>query len=81
MTTCIHQIINSNKNLIGSIDNVIKFTWQPHGSQFTVKNVIIPQDAMIIDIAEPNEFPREELLALSGWDHDKYNAFKASEGD
>ena len=70
---------NSNKNLIGSFDDVIKFTWQPHGSQFTVKNVIIPQEAIIIDIAEPSEFPREELLALSGWGHDKYSAFKVSE--
>jgi len=72
---------NVRDNLIGSLQGVPKFTWQPHGSQFTIMNVEIPKEALIVDIEDPQAFPRDKLLKLSGWDNKKYHAFKVSDSD
>ncbi|QYK52621.1 MAG: hypothetical protein KF824_10185 [Fimbriimonadaceae bacterium] len=61
---------NSNKNLVGfDLSNSHKFTWQPHGSQFTVVETI-PATRHGFTIRVPDELPklsREALLSQIGY--------------
>lgn len=60
---------NSRKNLQGFLkrDKSHKFTWQPHGSQFTiVENV--PQKALIIRVKQPETLDKEIFLETIGFD-------------
>ncbi|MCI0449117.1 MAG: hypothetical protein L0Y79_04925 [Chlorobi bacterium] len=54
---------NENKNLIG-IEKSLKehkFTWQPHGSQFTVIEKV-PNKNLIIKIKKPKTLNKEKIL-------------------
>jgi superfamily I DNA and/or RNA helicase len=60
---------NKNNNLIG-IDKRTKehkFTWQPHGSQFTIIEKI-PAKSLIIRIKQPESLNKEEILKTLGFD-------------
>ena len=44
-----------------------RFTWQPHGSQFTIiENV--PDDCLVVRIRKPPKLDKEELLSTIGFD-------------
>lgn len=44
-----------------------RFTWQPHGSQFTIiENV--PEDSIIIKVRQPNILDKETILSTLGFD-------------
>ncbi|HPN29542.1 MAG TPA: hypothetical protein PKY81_01160 [bacterium] len=43
-----------------------KFTWQPHGSQFTIVEAI-PEDALIIRIRKPEKINKETVLKNIGF--------------
>jgi hypothetical protein len=60
---------NKNNNLIG-VDKRTeehKFTWQPHGSQFTIIEKI-PAKSLIIRIKQPQPLNREQILSALGVD-------------
>ena len=62
--------LNRNGNLIGRniSTNKIKFTWQPHGSQFTIHNEI-PQNAIKFTIEKPPVIPKENILRNINFDY------------
>jgi hypothetical protein len=43
------------------------FTWQPHGSQFTIHEKI-PSDSLLIKIKKPQELDKEQILKALGFD-------------
>ena len=60
---------NRNNNLIGldKKTNEHRFTWQPHGSQFTIiENV--PNKSLVIRIKRPQALEKEQVLATLGVD-------------
>ena len=60
---------NKNKNLIG-IDKKtgdIRFTWQPHGSQFTIIEDV-PSKKLIIRIKRPDPLDKDQILEMLGFD-------------
>jgi len=60
---------NKNNNLIG-IDKRTeehKFTWQPHGSQFTIIETV-PEKSLLIKIKQPAPLDKEQILAALGVD-------------
>ena len=58
---------NSSDNLEAHVDGRHVFTWQPHGSQFTMKEPI-PQSATRFRITgEPAKLPMQQVLELSGY--------------
>ncbi|MDR1416232.1 MAG: hypothetical protein LBJ57_02280 [Prevotellaceae bacterium] len=60
---------NKNNNLIG-IDkwtNKHKFTWQPHGSQFTIIEDV-PERSLLIRIKQPTSLNKEQILTTLGFD-------------
>ncbi|MCL2650183.1 MAG: hypothetical protein FWD60_04045 [Candidatus Azobacteroides sp.] len=60
---------NKNNNLIG-IDkrtNEHKFTWQPHGSQFTIIEEV-SEKSLIIQIKQPELLDKEQVLQALGFD-------------
>lgn len=61
--------INSNGNLIGrNIEtNEVTFTWQPHGSQFTIHGRI-PKNAIKFRIKRPPVLLPEDILDNLGFD-------------
>ncbi len=61
--------VNPNGNFI-AVDNVTKetkFTWQPHGSQFTI-HTSIPQNAIKFSIKRPPIISREQILSAIHFD-------------
>jgi hypothetical protein len=60
---------NSNKNLEGSMDGKHKFTWQPHGSQFTIIENI-PPDRLAFSIRPPRVLSAEDVLKTVGFSAD-----------
>ena len=44
-----------------------RFTWQPHGSQFTIIEEI-PEDSLLIKIKEPEMLNKEDVLKALGFD-------------
>ncbi|MDR2004409.1 MAG: hypothetical protein LBQ74_15385 [Prevotella sp.] len=60
---------NKNKNLIG-IDKKTgehRFTWQPHGSQFTILEEV-PAKSLTIRIKQPETLDKEQVLEALGFD-------------
>lgn len=55
--------VNKNGNLIGKtvIGDETRFTWQPHGSQFTI-HCEVPHDAVKFSIKRPPIISREQIL-------------------
>lgn len=60
---------NKNGNLIGKEIETgeTKFTWQPHGSQFTI-HTKVPQNAIKFTIKKPMEITKNQLLNSIGFD-------------
>ncbi len=60
---------NKNGNLVGH-EKAMKehcFTWQPHGSQFTIiENV--PHNSLLIKIKKPDHLDKEAVLTALGFD-------------
>lgn len=60
---------NKNKNLVGTEKKTAehRFTWQPHGSQFTIIEQI-PEKRLIIRIKQPRTLNKEQILKALGFD-------------
>ncbi|QFG53460.1 hypothetical protein [Chryseobacterium sp.] len=60
---------NKNGNLRGIEKSTTehRFTWQPHGSQFTIIEEI-PEDSLLIKIKEPKTLNKEDILKALGFD-------------
>lgn len=60
---------NQNGNLRGIEKSTTehRFTWQPHGSQFTIIEEI-PNDSLLIKIKEPEKLDKEDILKALGFD-------------
>jgi hypothetical protein len=60
---------NKNNNLRGIHKRTgeHKFTWQPHGSQFTIKEDV-PEESLIIRIKQPEMLNKETILTALGFD-------------
>ena len=60
---------NQNNNLIGTDKRTDehKFTWQPHGSQFTIIEDV-PERNLIIRIKQPEPLDKEKILQALGFD-------------
>lgn len=61
--------VNDNGNLIGKEVETGKtrFTWQPHGSQFTI-HTEVPRDAIKFTIKQPPIIPRDKILTSINFD-------------
>ncbi len=61
--------VNKNGNLIGKENETgkKKFTWQPHGSQFTI-HTEVPRDAIKFTIKQPPIIPRDAILTSIKFD-------------
>jgi len=63
---------NKNGNLEGvDLSGNHKFTWQPHGSQFTIIEVI-PTNALRLQFKKPKEIPKAEVLKQIGFNSTFY---------
>ena len=60
---------NKRGNLIGTNIKTgeLCFTWQPHGSQFTI-NEEVPENCLIIKIKQPEKLDKNEVLKALGFD-------------
>ena len=60
---------NKNRNLEGfeKASNIHRFTWQPHGSQFTIIEDV-PEDCLIVKIKIPEKLDKETVLKGIGFD-------------
>ncbi|MDD2573404.1 MAG: hypothetical protein WCS98_08410 [Bacillota bacterium] len=60
---------NNRKNLEGYNKNLQEhcFTWQPHGSQFTIIEKV-PNDCLLIEIKKPPSIDKDQLLSAIGFD-------------
>ncbi len=60
---------NKNGNLRGVEKSTAehRFTWQPHGSQFTIVEEI-PENSLLIKIKEPEMLNKEDILEALGFD-------------
>ncbi len=60
---------NKNGNLKGIEKSTMehRFTWQPHGSQFTITENI-PEKSLIISIKQPEILNKEDILNALGFD-------------
>ncbi len=60
---------NKNGNLCGIEKSTTehRFTWQPHGSQFTIIEDI-PENSLLIKIKEPETLNKEDVLKALGFD-------------
>jgi len=60
---------NKNNNLVGSHKNTgeHRFTWQPHGSQFTIIEDV-PKKALVIKIKQPKTLDKDQILKALGFD-------------
>lgn len=61
--------LNANNNLIGTDKETDehKFTWQPHGSQFTIVEDI-PEKKLVIKIKQPPTLDKDLVLNALGFD-------------
>lgn len=64
-----HWEWNKNNNLIGTHKkkNEHCFTWQPHGSQFTIIEEV-PEKCLVINIKQPQTLDKEHILKALGFD-------------
>lgn len=44
-----------------------RFTWQPHGSQFTIHEKV-PEETLILNIKQPEKLDKEKILKTIGFD-------------
>ncbi len=60
---------NKNGNLVGVIKSTKehRFTWQPHGSQFTIIEDV-PEKSLLIQIKQPATLNKEAILSALGFD-------------
>jgi len=60
---------NKNNNLVGTEkkSGEHRFTWQPHGSQFTIIEDV-PQTSLVINIKQPKTLDKEKILTALGFD-------------
>ena len=60
---------NKNNNLIGKEKRtgVHRFTWQPHGSQFTIIEDV-PEKSLVITIKKPESLDKEQILKALGFE-------------
>ncbi|MFN3793028.1 MAG: hypothetical protein ACK4RX_00090 [Chitinophagaceae bacterium] len=60
---------NKNSNLVGRDINTgeLRFTWQPHGSQFTIIEEV-PKDSLLLKIKKPEPLDKESILNALGFD-------------
>lgn len=60
---------NKNGNLIGKekTSGETRFTWQPHGSQFTI-HTPVPPDAIRFSLRHPMALSKDEVLSSIGFD-------------
>jgi hypothetical protein len=60
---------NKNSNLRGVEKSTMqhRFTWQPHGSQFTIVEAV-PEDGLVINIKQPPILDKEKILETLGFD-------------
>jgi hypothetical protein len=60
---------NKNKNLEGFDIRTgeHRFTWQPHGSQFTIIEDV-PSQSLIIKVKQPTSLDKEQILKALGFD-------------
>lgn len=70
---------NKNGNLRGVEKSTAehRFTWQPHGSQFTIVEEI-PEDSLLIKIKEPEMLNKEDILKALGFDKSWISVTKRS---
>ena len=67
-TTDYHWEVNSNGNLIGLDHNGRTcFTWQPHGSQFTI-HTEVPDSAIKFQIKQPPTISKSDVLKVVEFD-------------
>ena len=61
---------NNNGNLVGYDNRTVehRFTWQPHGSQFTILEEV-PDESLIIKVKEPEPLNKENVLNALGFDN------------
>ena len=61
--------VNRNGNLVGrNIETgLVQFTWQPHGSQFTI-HTIVPKNSVKFTIKQPPIITKENILKTVGFD-------------
>lgn len=52
---------NVRGNLEGARDGMHKFTWQPHGAQFTIVEEV-PEEALRLEVSEPPQLVEAEFL-------------------
>lgn len=68
-----HELYNWKWNKEGNLTGISKktnelcFTWQPHGSQFTISENV-PDKALIIKMKKPEMLDKEEVLNALGFD-------------
>lgn len=62
---------NKNGNLIGIEKSTTnhRFTWQPHGSQFTIIEEV-PKNSILIKVRKPKLLDKKEFLDAIGFDND-----------
>ncbi len=60
---------NKNNNLVGSNKKAGEhcFTWQPHGSQFTIVEDV-PEKCLVIKIKKPKTLDKDQILKALGFD-------------
>ena len=70
---------NKNGNLLGieKSTNEHRFTWQPHGSQFTIIEDV-PEKSLIINIKQPEILNKEEILEALGFNNSWISVTKRS---
>jgi hypothetical protein len=61
---------NKNNNLVGTLkrNGEHSFTWQPHGSQFTIIEDV-PQKGLVIEIKQPEPLDKDQVLKALGFDN------------
>lgn len=60
---------NKNGNLVGSLHGEKIFTWQPHGSQFTVIEKV-PKEKLCLKLKKPEHPKVDQILDIVGYDDD-----------
>lgn len=74
-TTDYQWKVNQNGNLIGyDSSGIARFTWQPHGSQFTI-HTDVPDSAVRFCIKKPPIIKREDVLTNIGFDESWVTVF------
>ena len=60
---------NKNGNLIGieKYTGITRFTWQPHGSQFTI-HTTVPDNARKFTLRHPDPLKKDDILEKIGFD-------------